>query len=326
VDREAIFSASSTELVEATLIRDVDDPSETGHDGDETEHPDDNFYVMDGNHHDHTNNPDNVATIGLASVESTSVLLAPSLARESTAGMESMVLSELALVEAKPVDAPPQRKAISRKLICAVMALLVVVIVALSVGFAVSAKNKEKKNKKGDSHGHDDNNTTTSTTDGMDTQEETSISSSGSNSSNNVGSPADASSSQQPPLQEGALMPVLQRLLEKGGPLRCGVIPGPGLFHRDEESGQAIGFDASLVRCAFLCFSRVADCLSCSLFSFLYLVTGLIYIYLDFIYLFIYHAFCFPAVCRNCCSSYGRCRVCRVCGRRWRSEHVRVFE
>lgn len=173
--------SAGDELVQATLIRDVDDSSE----------------------------------------HSAGDLFPPSTAllRDATSGAIA-VESDVAVVEAKPVE-PVPAKTMSRKLICAVMGMLLLVIAALSVGFVVSAQRQgdSSSDASGDSESMPSNATITPSA----TQEAIQTSS-----------------------PTATPIPVLQRLRAEGGPLRCGVMPGPGLFYRD-ENGEPQGFDASLV-------------------------------------------------------------------------------
>ena len=106
------------ELVQATLIRDVDD----------SEHS-----------------------------EEWNSVPAPTLLRDTTSGAIA-VESDMAVVEAKPVE-PAPAKAMSRKLICSVMSMLLLVIGALSVGFVVSAKRQRSSDSSGDGETLDSNST-----------------------------------------------------------------------------------------------------------------------------------------------------------------------
>ena len=135
--------------------------------------------------------------------------------------------TELTVVEAKPID-QGRKTFLSRKVICLVMGLLFTAIAALSIGFAVSAKNNEG-NSSSDSESNEN------------------VASKGDD--NAVISPG---STNNPLAEDGDFiipstnrMPVLQRLA-RGEKLRCGVINGPGLFFYNED-GTAGGFDASLV-------------------------------------------------------------------------------
>lgn len=176
----SVESAPGDQLVQATLIRDIDD----------------------SNHSDDFNSP-------------------PSARFRETSSGAMVVESDMAVVEAKPVE-PAPTKTMSRKLICAVMGMLLLVIGALSVGFVVSAKKQGGGDSSGSSSDDEDAATKVSET------------------------PSPPPVVLQSPSPTATPIPVLQRLREEGGSIRCGVIPGPGLFYPN-EGGEPYGFDASLV-------------------------------------------------------------------------------
>jgi hypothetical protein len=191
----ATDTSGGDDLVRATLIRDADDTS----------------------HHSNTE---------LEWVSNTNT-------NQSTRAISSAAVaveSDIAVVEAKPVDVAPS-KTMSRKLICAVMGMLLLVIAALSVGFVVSAQRQE-----------DDSNNSSSANDDED----------GFTSNNENATTQRPTSTIEESLQDSSIspsvvtIPVLERL-KQGEPLRCGVNAGPGLFHPNEV-GEPFGFDAALVR------------------------------------------------------------------------------
>ncbi|CAB9530033.1 extracellular solute-binding protein [Seminavis robusta] len=188
---EGADEEAPAELVQATLIRDVDESS-------------------------------HASDVDPFSMDDSGMMPPPTeLMRDSTGFVT--LQSDLAVVEAKPVDLA-NSKTMSRKLICAVMGALLFVIAALSVGFVVSAKNKGDDRDVADGENAGANNGTES-----------------------APNPAAQTSLSPTP----ALVPVLQRL-QQGGTLRCGVVPNPGLFYTTTTPGteqvEAHGFDAALCK------------------------------------------------------------------------------
>ena len=129
----------------------------------------------------------------------------------------------------------------SRKAICAVMVILLAVIAALSIGFIVSG------------HQNDDNNTESAATANNQTQKLTPTAVPLSDTT--FDSSWDDQKSTSPTVTP---IPVLQRLADHSNneKLRCGVLPGPGLFYYEgNDTTTPLGLDAALVGSWLILFS-----------------------------------------------------------------------
>lgn len=236
---QAAHNQGINQLVEATLIRDVDEGSNS-------------TFMSDPDHPIDASNNNNINPsfiLPLDHAPPTTILT-----RSSTGALtvQSESATAVAVVEAKPVE-PATSQTMSRKLICAVMAGLLLVIAALSVGFAVSAKRQDQRKENDEANSSSDGDSTTTVLDAALASGTTfapSISQAGQSISPTV-----------------APIPVLQRLAAAAaagdndnieGVLRCGVLPGPGLFYLGGDSGQEpMGLDASL--CAAVAAAATGD-------------------------------------------------------------------
>jgi hypothetical protein len=190
--RRHVNELPAAALVQATLIRDVNESSVHGDDSTVFSH--------------------------------TPMQQLTELTRDATGPMT--IPSNLAVVEAESVEHAPT-KTMSRKLICGVIGVLLLVIAALSVGFVVAAQNESDDEESfADSIGN-----------GTGARNGTDI---GLGFTTNPNSAQSSSPTADP-------VPVLHSLQE-GGVLWCGVLPGPGLLYVEDGKEEPQGLDASLVR------------------------------------------------------------------------------